>query len=174
MLTITVDLKIPGLRRLQAILDSQAYPPVIVQAVKEGAKIFRTWLYDRFEMLSAGGADEHGVGWEPLAASTLKGKKSNRGILRDTDTLIDALDPEGGAPGSRETIDGMSFEVGYGGGAIHPGGITINQLAQLHQFGTTKMPARTLVVEPPPHILHEITKVYGRAWRKFAKELINP
>lgn len=80
---------------------------IALVATKWGAR-YRSFVQERFDIFSKGGGD-----WPPLKASTVarrrkgrkKSKKPRATILRDTNTLFTALQPQfRGAPGAIEQI----------------------------------------------------------------------
>lgn len=91
-----------------------------------------------FVAKSAGGEDEAGQRWAPLAASTLAGRRKGKGggspqILRDTGRLLNSLSPGVDNPTVRHGQVIVGTNVPY---AVF-----------LHE-GTPRMPARRLWPEP--------------------------
>ena len=95
-------------------------------------------------------------------------------ILRDTNTLFEALDPSGsGRPGSLQEWIPYGIRIGYGGSQTHPSGngaVTIADIAAFHQVGGTRLPKREIVVEPPPEVMEAMREDAIRGLDQFAKE----
>jgi len=136
---------------------------------------YRGWASERFDRLSKSGG---GGEWPDLkdatkrarrqgSAKKIKGlhgaakaahkKKLAKGggkysILRDTDDLYAVLNAATGAVAGRtESIVPFGIMVGYGGPAGHKGatGLSIAELAEVHQEGRGNVPARPIIVDPP-------------------------
>jgi len=81
------------------------------------------------------------------AATTTRGSGRKFAILRDTGTLLAALDV--GAPGNRFDRLPDGIEVGFGGPSRHPKGkATIADIARFHNQGAGKLPQRKIIVPP--------------------------
>lgn len=134
---------------------------------------YRAFARARFVKLGRGGGD-----WAPLAESTKRQRrKARRGykgsrkftILRDTDTLFNALHPQLENPGALKKHLRDGIRVGYGGSARHPKGkMTIARLAEIHHRGLGHNPARPIIVEPDRATLNRMKKDYERGLRKLA------
>lgn len=107
----------------------------------------------RYSTLSRGGSFQ-GENWEPLAPSTLRGKRRKRrrrtargprkvATLIDTGTTKNALTR--GAPGNVMRRVRNGIELGIGGGGTHPAGPTIGQIAAWHHRGAGRLPQRRVV-----------------------------
>lgn len=124
---------------------------VIVPIFEAWGRIYRQAMGMRFNRLARGGNDKEA--WAPLKESTIKrrrkgkGKKRNVSILIDSGTLWSTLEPTFCVDGQLQLIEDRSITVGISGGA-HPGGMTIGKLAGIHHFGTKRIPARPILVEP--------------------------
>lgn len=75
--------------------------------------------------------DASGPGWAPLTASTVK-RKGHARILRDTDALYGSFSK--GALDNVFRVTPLTAEFG-----------TSDMKAQFHQFGTARMPKRTVI-----------------------------
>ena len=97
-------------------------------------------IKEAFVTKAAGGTDEAGDSWAPLAESTVQGRRKGKGvgnpqILRDTGILLNSLSP-GGIGNIIEWRPGV-VEIG-----------TNIPYARYHHEGTDKIPARPLWPEP--------------------------
>jgi hypothetical protein len=120
---------------------------------------YQSFVRLRFAKESRGGGS-----WPNLAESTKKARARRRkrargrqqssprrfAILRDTDTLYNALDPGMHYPGSLRRLLRDGVRVGYGGGARHPSStrLTIARLAEIHHLGLGRVPKRKIIVKP--------------------------
>lgn len=130
-----ITVKIPALRKFKSKVKNGSGR--IKTAYQQWAVRYRSFIQRRFDKFSRGGGD-----WPAL-------KLREGSILRDTNTLFTALTPTLNAPkGSINKLIEDGIEVGYGGGASHPGGPTIQELAYWHQTGAGNYPARVIIVEP--------------------------
>lgn len=170
MIHARIHLDITGRRNFERIQRAFARPaaqPILLAMLKRWARIYLGFSKERFDRLSKSGG---GGEWDPLEESTIRqrrhGKGGQRGakamrraaatgggqvsILRDTYTLYRALEPSIHAVGRWEHVYPSGIEVGIGGADSHPGGegLTIGRLAEIHQEGQGRVPARPLLVEP--------------------------
>jgi hypothetical protein len=103
---------------------------------------YLAFLREQFRRNRAGGGD-----WPPLKPETLKRTPQRIGILHVTGVLFNALRP--GQPGNVLRRVRTGIAAGIEGGPKHPGsGLTIGQLARLHNDGTAHIPARTIFYPP--------------------------
>lgn len=151
----------------------------VATALKQWGVLYRSAMKERFVEYSRGGGD-----WPPLKASTIRGRRRGRGrrvtikrpgqrrisrqvvfglvaILIDTATLLSGLDPmfhpSHGAI-EKPIKDGLT--VGYGGSARHiRGRMTIAAIAHIHHGGTATIPARPIIVRPPPRVIQQMADV---------------
>lgn len=117
-----------------------------------GRKVAHRWgimaaehYYGRFKQFSAGGGN-----WAPKKSFSVSPL-----ILRDTDSLLEALNPRNvAAPGRLHDIKPFEARVGFGGGASHPKArMSIAKLADIHNSGkgVTKRP----IITPLPRHVRE-------------------
>ena len=139
--TVTKD---PVKRKLAAVeRRTQAPDQNYLKWLRLSAQRTRSFWFRRFDRFSRGGGN-----WK----STKRRKGSRRGrkarILVLTKTLLRALSPiMRGLPGQWERIRGNSIQTGYGGSARHPqAGMTVRNLAKIHQTGMGVMPQRKIIV----------------------------
>lgn len=134
---------------------------------------YRTFARARFAKFGRGGGD-----WAPLAERTKRQRrKARRGhkgprkftILRDTDTLFNALHPKFENPGALKKHLRDGVRVGYGGSQRHPKAkrLTIARLAEIHHRGLGHNPARPIIVEPDRPTLDRMKADYERGLRKL-------
>jgi hypothetical protein len=166
----------------------------VADALKLWAVRYRSFAQARFDIYSRGGGD-----WRALSAATIKkrrkGTKSNvlklkelrskkadstviqPTILRDTGLLFNALAPVfAEAPGAIEENIKFGVRVGYGGPQRHflSGSkeiATIADIASFHQVGSSKLPQRKIIVDPPPYILSQMADDMVKALDVLAKRL---
>lgn len=96
--------------------------------------------------------------WARLAPPTVRrrrqGKRKSGGtkILRDTGTLLNALSPNGAGnlfTFVKSLIRGPGVRVGFSDSARHPtAGMSVAQLAAIHDEGKGNMPKRPILVPP--------------------------
>ena len=168
-----VHVNLSGFDRFLAAVQAGSEP--IRRAWRQIAAIYRGAMKERFVTNSRGGGD-----WPDLKDSTKrrrrgprKGFKGTRifAILRDTDKLLDALDPRIEAPGS--LIEDLPFgvRVGFGGPARHPKGkATISDIASFHHFGEGHLPVRTLLVDPSAATNARMVSIMDAAVKKTADD----
>ena len=131
-------------------------------------RVYLAAVRERYNRLSRGGGE-----WPPLSPVTIARKQSRSGsrlggeppsaILKDTGQLFNALEP--GAPGNtfRDTPDGIL--VGIGGPVAHAGSTaTMAQIAEFHQVGAGKLPARPIMFLPTESdpVVAQMMQVAGR------------
>jgi hypothetical protein len=143
---------------LSAILNRFAAGATMANAnmrggVERGGEQYLAAMSRRFGEMEGGG-------WRPLARKTVQqrvrqGFPGPAPILRRTGELRRGLIR--GAPGNAFETHGAGVRVGYGGGAAHSpypgqkrGRASIADIAAFHQSGTSRLPARTILVLPDP------------------------
>ena len=143
---ISITYNLGKVKSVLALQDQNITKPIF----EAWGTIYRAAMQDRFNLFARGGGT-----WEPLQESTVKRRRKGRkgskqasaSILIDTGTLWATLDPSIGAEGQHQVIDSNSVTIGISGG-MHPGGIELGELAAIHHFGTSRIPARPILVEP--------------------------
>lgn len=142
--------------------------------------IYLAFTKRRYVKFSRGGGS-----WKPLAKSTVSRRRrpsgrtarskvnrkktgGNAAILRDTSTLIAALDV--GTPGNlfKHVPDGVT--VGFSGSAKHPSGkATIAEVAAFHNVGGRggKPPKRRILAEPDAQTNRAFDRVRALAVQKL-------
>jgi hypothetical protein len=174
---VKVDLS--GLKRFSAAVSADlrgsGNGPIRVALRQWGAR-FRAYIRERFVEFSRGGGD-----WAPLADSTKrkrrgprKGAKGARtySILRDTGTLLNAVDPTfSGKPGQLQEDIPFGIRVGYGGPARHPKGkATIADIAAFHQVGSGTLPCRKIIVAPSAGVQQQMKSDMQKAVDALARQ----
>ncbi|MBQ2622296.1 MAG: hypothetical protein IJF84_13235 [Thermoguttaceae bacterium] len=157
------------------------------------AKRLRAFLLREFDTNARGGGK-----WEPLKRprpeprtdiSTENAEQvsiskhfSSQSILIDTGALRMAINPTGHNAGGLEEIksEGLGFKttlsVGWGGEDKHPPRegstvnphITIGELAVIHHFGNSNLPARPLLVQPDTPTVAGLTTIAEKEIYEFA------
>lgn len=145
---------------LRKILNWGRNTSEVAPMLRECAKIWREWLAERYERNAGGHGD-----WTPLRPSTIaqkrrKGSKYPEKILVDTELLFDSLREETiigfkdfphYGMGKHKTISTVKKSISIGLGlAKYPNGMTVDEVAEIHQYGGPNLPARPIFVEPPP------------------------
>lgn len=149
---VTIDLR--PLERFQGQFRAQlaGAPGPIDGFFKQAGTRILAMQQRRYTQLSRGGSFM-GETWEPLAPSTLRGKRRRRRRRtargpRKVATLIDTATTKNallqGAPGNVMRRVPGGIELGIGGGA-HPAGGTIGQIASYHHTGAGRLPQRRVV-----------------------------
>lgn len=158
---VTTDLN--GLRRFREQVReglAQKQNPVGFAVLKWGVRV-RSFWFDRFIRYSAGGGN-----WARL--------KYRVGlILRITDTLLNALQPIfNNAPGAVEEFTEDGIRIGYGGSDAHPDSeLSVSELANVHNFGTTTIPRRQIIVNPTQVVLNGMQEDISTGLDELAREL---
>jgi hypothetical protein len=128
-------------------------------------RVYTRWIRERYLSASRGDGT-----WAPLA---LMGRIYNlnpmgrrfsrmhvrRGILIKTGDLFDSMFEGGG--GHTEQISGSTVTVG-----------TSVFYAQFHQFGTSRMPARTIFVPPDQSTLNEMTRLIHQGIHRAREQFL--
>jgi len=138
--------------------------PQIRAALKEAARVYMRYIRERYMSASAGDGT-----WAPLAIPRQATKLSPRsrswgrlavhtGILIRTGRLFSSM--FGGDGENIEQIDDEGITVG-----------SAVPYAKYHQFGTSRMPAREIFVEPPLAVRQEMKRVIQQAVNVVAEEL---
>lgn len=176
MASFDIKINITGLTSFLSAQQS-GNSPAIAKTLKQWAVRYRTYLQQRFIRNAAGG----GV-WPALSPITIarrrkgKRKSNNVQILRDTGTLLQALDPIfSGAAGAIEDSVPQNFfiVVGYGGASMHPSGLaTVADIAKFHNFGMGHNPKRTIMVMPDSATMQEMSNDAQRNLQQEAKDAI--
>lgn len=173
MIQMTVKIDLDGLKRALSNISPEQMAPVF----RNWGRVYSSFLYERFDKFSKGGGD-----WKPLAESTIMARRHGMGgrykrgrkaynkakasgggqvsILRDTGILLNALDPTMKAPGNRREVTRDGIIVGFGGKDKHPGtDLTIVKLAEYHQTGGGRLPARPIIVEPDTKTMQKLREI---------------
>ncbi len=161
----TVRIDIGPLRAFANELHDAPRTGPVDTMLKQWGSRYLAFLRRRFTAFSTGGGD-----WPDLAPSTKKARRgpqrrkkarrksgsaktTTRGsgqrfaILRDTGTLLAALNV--GAPGNKCDRVPNGIEAGFGGPARHPKGkATIADIARFHNEGSGDLPQRRIIVPP--------------------------
>ena len=138
-------------------------------AMKQWASRYRGFIQSRFIRYSRGGGD-----WPALKQKRKRGALAKVAILRDTGTLLTALDPTfSRKPGALEKNESFGIRVGYGGPGAHPKApFTVATLAEIHHLGLGRMPKRTLIVPPSQSVLKGMAGDMQRAMTRLGKGTI--
>ena len=134
-------------------------PGPIRKAFKQWGFRFRSFLQQRFVKYS------RGAGWPPLKRKRKRGSLAEAAILRDTNTMFMALDPSfKGLPGQMEVNEPYGILAGYGGPHRHPkAGISVADLAAIHDQGLGNVPKREIIVTPPSNVVSAMADDMQRA-----------
>lgn len=187
---VRVTVNVGPLRRLKALLSFSKGDthPRALKMYKRFGVIYRSFAQRRFAAASRGSG-----AWKPLknfyrgardrkAAEARirknpKTKPRGSAILRDTNTLYNALNIDGTGPGAIEELAAGGIILGYGGIAMHPnangGDITIAEIAAIHQFGvpSKNIPARPIIVDPDTNTLRLIEREATAAQQDIINEV---
>jgi hypothetical protein len=171
---MTVKMNLKPLERLVSKIERGSGP--LRDVYLQWAARYRSYARRRFARAGRGG----GV-WTPLAESTKRARnrkrKAARGhkgprhhtILRDTDTLFNALDPQIEQAGSLRQLLRKGIRVGYGGSSRHPKAtrLTIARLAEIHHRGLGRVPARPIIVKPDKRTLDGMVRDLHRGLKRI-------
>lgn len=157
MLTVKVSVDLRPLERYVNILATpgqKGFDEVLIRWIVR----YKKSMLARYRRNSRGGGD-----WAPLKEPIRKRvRKKSRLILRDSDTLINALTPvrslsPNPAPGAYTKRTSKGVHLGFGRGSRHPyAKHTIGKLAEIHHYGGPKLPARTLLIAPNSKMLRSM------------------
>jgi len=156
---VTVD--ISGLKNIERILKAdlrQKSNGPIRKAMRQWAIDYNRFLKRRFLRYSRGGGD-----WRSLADSTVRKKKGNKKILRDTETLRKELFAFFGKRQLKHVVNGVSIQ--YGKGINHPeSNLSVGRLTEVHQKGISpNLPRRPIIVSPSPQLKRKMNQTMQRA-----------
>ena len=174
-LSTTVTVNLHGLRRFKETLEQDlrgSGTGPIRDALHEWAVLMARFLRKRWMQFSHGGGN-----WRPLKPATLDRKRRRgllRFILRATDEMYRAFEPELARKPGKVTEDiPFGVRVGFGGGMKYPHseakGLTIAELAMIHQQGNSRLPARKIIVPPDLETRGQMREVMQEAMVKVAK-----
>lgn len=173
MARTTVKINIKPLQRFAREVGSLRSGP--------GRRMLRQWgvrylgfVRRRFVRFGRGGGN-----WRKLADSTIRRRRSGSGrsaagspaILRDTGTLLGALNP-GGLGNLLKDIP-RGIRVGFSGAARHPGGsASIADIAGFHNVGGRggNPPQRAILVEPDGKTVRGMITDARRAMTAIARK----
>jgi len=163
MIRAVVHLELSGLERFRHEVSKPQGP--IRDALRQWGHRYRTFVQRRFVKYSRGGGD-----WPPLKYKRRRGSRARAAILRDTGTLFRALDPVWRSnPGAIQQDLPFGIRVGYGGPHRHPkAGISIADLAAIHDQGLGRMPKRQIIVQPDNRTRAQMVSDMQRALKKLA------
>jgi len=159
-LQIGYHVRLPGLKAWADMFNADGgfvKHPEVAALIRDWFTAYQRYLIARYSQYSGGGGD-----WIPLAASTLERKK--RGglldyILRATDLLYESFALDLVEVDIADT--GLYIRVAPGGGTgvSYPGrSISAAEVLFLHQEGTSRMPARPVVVPPEQQMIDELAQ----------------
>lgn len=152
---------------LRKILNWGRNTREVAPMLRECARIWREWLADRYERNASGNGD-----WAPLSPYTIAEKRRKRSkypekILVDSELLFNSLRDETiigfkdfphYGMGKHKSISRVKKSISIGLGlAKYPNGMTVDEVAEIHQYGGPNLPARPIFVEPPPEVLEAMT-----------------
>jgi len=131
---------------------------------------YRAYVQERYDRYSRGGGD-----WPPLkhARRHGRGSRSRASILRDTNTMFAALNPNfTNNPGAYQEQISNGIEVGYGGPASHPNSrkLTVAGIAQVHDQGLGVNPERKIIVPPDARVVELMRSDAERAVTKAMQQ----
>ena len=166
MITAEIKLSLKGLHTLQAEVNNPRGP--IRDAFKQWEHRYKTFIQRRFKRNSRGGGD-----WPPLKYARRRGRRDRASILIDTGTLFKAIDPAWqGSPGALSESIPYGVRVGYGGPHTHPkAGISIADLAAIHDQGLGRVPKRQIIVPPDQSTITSMANDMQRALNKLADNI---
>ena len=135
----------------------------IHKALRKFGTSYLTWIKQRFIKYSAGGGT-----WPPLSAKRIKAKGHDL-ILFDTGQLQRSLDPRSSA-NKVTALTGRDIGVKVEFTSVrHKTGIPIADLIEIHHFGTSKIPARPILVEPPKSVVNKAIENFRKAIKRANK-----
>jgi hypothetical protein len=151
-MTVTVTINKKKLKALEGLTSQRS--PEMVAFKKGAAKDYRAFLFDRFNRFSRGGGNwKKTQRWKrnkPRRGGQFKvagGGKRFHLILRDTNTLMNALTPEfSRKPGQYQKLSGNSIIIGIKGGKHPKFKGSVGKLAAIHNYGKGRMPKRQIFV----------------------------
>lgn len=153
-----------ALSRLPAILAGLEHDPTGLVADLHLAvgSVALSLIREAFVTRAAGGTDEAGLRWEPLAESTAARRGLGAQILRDTGILLNSLSPLG----PDNVLEARPGTIAIG---------TNVPYASYHHEGTPRMPARPLWPDPatwPDSWWAQITAAFLDGAKLVAAELV--
>jgi len=160
----------PGTTRLLAAFDAIALGAPHPQVDAWRRQVFgrySAFLRRRYSIFSRGGG-----GWAALSPRTVARKRAknrrnkNPLILRDTNTLYNSLNP--GMPGNQSDVVPGGVAFGYRN-FPHPGGPNVAELAEWHQFGGGRLPARPILVDPDDKTRKQIQLDFDRMLQRVER-----
>lgn len=157
-ITTSITTNLPGLRGYSREVSSVIMPVVI----KKWIIRYRAFVQKRFNTYSRGGGD-----WPAL-------KIRKGSILRDTNTLFTVMAPTLQAPAgsiNEPLSDGLGVEIGYSGGASHPGGATIAEIVYWHHYGLGNNPVRQIIVLPDERTKDAMAQDMQKATDEYNRKL---
>jgi len=174
-----VRLNIKPLQQLVEAVDkageAASTEPLGAMFIQWGAR-YMTFTRRRFNRLSAGSG-----GWRPLKSQTgrrrkkarrsARGKARRHSILVETGTLRNALST--GMPGnlSERLRTPAGIRVGFSTDAHNGDGLTIRQLAVIHDQGLGNVPQRTILVRPDAKTVRGMMSDSERATQRLMASL---
>jgi hypothetical protein len=162
---VLATIKLGGkLQYLRRQLVQQLDPTVVQRIVQAWTKIYAQFSLKRFKAASRGDGT-----WRPLAPATIEAKGSTL-ILRDTDVMFKALDPELIDVFDSE-VKGARFQalVRFGENVSYPSGVTVHELITFHSRGMGHLPQRKVLDDPDKVTTTEMRDVA----KKIMVEAIN-
>jgi len=175
-LKLTVNVNLSGLRKFRETLEGDLRRKEngpIREALHTWAVLITRFLTARWRQYSRGAGD-----WRPLKAATLA-QKRRKGllpfILRAFDETFQAFAPEIAKKPGRLTEDiPFGIRFGFGGGMAYPHshgkGITLKEIAEIHQGGLGNVPVRKIIVPPDTTTRAQMREVMNQAVREAAHQ----
>ena len=154
MISVKVHVNVNALNRFRSMLEAGLnHAGPIGRAIDSWAATYLGFLYGRYK------AEGYGD-WPPLARSTIR-KKGHTTILRDTDTLMEAFNPDTASFIAQPIHGGVRIDINTAG--THPSGHPIATLLGFHQEGMGNNPTREVVVSPPQNVVEKLVSDLDKA-----------
>lgn len=130
----------------------------------EVAAIYRGFILRRFRKFSRGEGN-----WPQLSPSTIAAKGSSK-ILIDKGFLVASLNPAFMTGGPVEmTKNRLGVEIRFSSSSHQSSGLTIADLARVHQLGLGTVPKRKILVKPDDKTMAQIGKLIEKRLKGFDK-----
>lgn len=156
---VEIRLNFSSFHKLRDALASKS--GAVGEAYAECIRLYRVYLWERFNKYSRGGGN-----WKGLRPGTLRAKLAKgfpRDILVRTRILQSVMKPTASA---RIIKTGKGIRLIFGGGKRYPNGTSVAVVMDAHDKGGGNLPKRQILVKPTGQVLRNMAIIQERGMQR--------